>query len=87
MCEPAVSDFLGRFAQHPCGAAVKTSDELDAAVGSRACAVFLLRGSGLELAPVVRRIHDAEPTDGRPAALLTVEQRPRPAGRKSGWRW
>jgi len=59
MSQASPSDFLARFAAFPCGAAVKTGDELDAAVRSRAGAVFLLRGNGLELAPVIRRVHDA----------------------------
>lgn len=54
-----LDELVERFGQFPCGAAVKNGDDLDAALGSSAGAVFLLRGDGLELAPVVRRIHEA----------------------------
>src|SRR5256885_14812113 len=54
-----VAEFVARFVRFPCGAAVKTAGELDAALGSRAAVVFLLRGDGLELAATVRRVHDA----------------------------
>jgi len=55
-----VDEFVRRFRASPCGAAVKSEAELGAAVASGAGAVFLLRGDGLQLAPVVRRIHDAD---------------------------
>ena len=55
-----LEEFVRRFRAVPCGAAVKTDGELDAAISSGVGAVFLLRGDGLELAPLVRRIHDAD---------------------------
>jgi glycerol uptake operon antiterminator len=56
---PGLPALVDRFTRFPCGAAVKNGDDLDAALRSSAGAVFLLRGDGLELAPVIRRIHDA----------------------------
>ncbi len=57
---PAVLDeFVRRFREYPCGAAVKSDEQLDAALGGRAGAVFVLRGNGLELAQVLRRIRGA----------------------------
>ncbi len=78
----AVSDFLTRFEAFPCGAAVKSVDELDAAVHSRAGAVFLLRGNGLELAPVVRRIHD-----GGKLAVVHIDLVDGLASDMAGVRW
>jgi glycerol uptake operon antiterminator len=54
-----VADFVSRLRRFPCGAAVKTDGELEAALASSVGAIFLLRGNGLELAPVVRRVHEA----------------------------
>ena len=54
-----VDEFVRRFRAFPCGAAVKSEQQLDAALGGRAGAIFVLRGDGLELAPVLRRIHGA----------------------------
>lgn len=59
MSQADVAEFVSRLGRCPCGAAVRTDGELDAAVGSSAEAIFLLGGNGLELAPVVRRIHEA----------------------------
>ena len=56
---PAVGEFVRRFREFPCGAAVKTGQQLDTALGCRAGVIFILRGNGLELAPTLRRIHDA----------------------------
>jgi len=58
-------ELLRRLADFPCGAAVKLDDDLEAALHSRPGVVFVLRGNGLELAPVVHRIHAA----GRLAAV------------------
>jgi len=82
MSQVSPSDFLGRLAEFPCGAAVKTVDELDAAVRSRAGAVFLLRGNGLELAPVVRRIHE-----GGKLAVVHVDLVDGVAADMAGVRW
>jgi glycerol uptake operon antiterminator len=54
-----VADLVSSFRRFPCGAAIKSGGDLDAALRSSAGAIFLLRGDGLELAPVVRRVHDA----------------------------
>lgn len=54
-----MAELVSRFRRFPCGAAVKSAGDLDAALCSSAGAIFLLRGDGLELAPVVRRVHDA----------------------------
>jgi len=56
---PGADELLRRFRAFPCGAAVKSDEHLDAALRCRAGAIFILRGNGLELAPVVRRIHAA----------------------------
>ena len=57
------SELLRRLAEFPCGAAVKLDDDLrddlDAALEGRPGVLFVLRGNGLELAPVVHRIHSA----------------------------
>jgi len=55
----AAADLVGRFREFPCGAAVKSPEQLDAALACRCGAIFILRANGLELAPVVRRIHQA----------------------------
>ena len=54
-----VDELVRRFRAFPCGAAVKSEEQLAAALRCRAGAIFILRANGLELAPVVRRIHDA----------------------------
>jgi glycerol uptake operon antiterminator len=46
-----------RFREFPCGAAVKSEEQVGAALAGRAGAVFILRANGLELAPLVRRVH------------------------------
>ena len=56
---PTASDFLARLADAPCCAAIVDRGRLEAALASRAPAVFLLRGNGLELADMVRRVHDS----------------------------
>src|SRR5438552_1876641 len=58
-------ELLRRLTEVRCGAAVKLDDDLEAALHSRPGVVFVLRGNGLELAPVVQRIHAA----GRLAAV------------------
>jgi glycerol uptake operon antiterminator len=54
---PAAREFVARFQSFPCGAAVKAPEQLDAALDSRCGAIFVLRANGLELSPVVQRIH------------------------------
>jgi glycerol uptake operon antiterminator len=56
---PEAATFISRIAADPCCAAVTAPDQIDAALGSRTPVVFLLRGNGLTLAPLVRRFHDA----------------------------
>ncbi len=52
--------FLARIAGSPCCAAVTAVDQLEAAIASPAAVLFILRGDAFDLAPVVRRIHDAD---------------------------
>jgi len=51
--------FLDRLAVSPCCAAITHDGCLDAALASRVGIIFILRGDGFELGPLVRRIHDA----------------------------
>ena len=55
---PAASDFLARLTDAPCCAAIVDGGRLDAAAASRAPAIFVLRGNGLDLADLIRRVHD-----------------------------
>ncbi|MGZ8514122.1 MAG: glycerol-3-phosphate responsive antiterminator [Candidatus Limnocylindrales bacterium] len=55
---PTAWEFLARIAHARCCAAITVDQKLDAAIASRAQAMFVLRGNGLDLAPVVHRIHD-----------------------------
>ena len=54
---PAAQELVNRFRRFPCGAAVKAPAQLEAALASRCGAIFVLRANGLELSPVVQRIH------------------------------
>ena len=56
---PTASEFLARIARARCCAAITVDQQLDAAIASRADVLFVLRGNGLDVAPYVRRIHDA----------------------------
>lgn len=56
---PDPTSFIDRIAVDPCCAAITANAALDDALSSRAPVIFILRGNGLEVAPVVRRIHDA----------------------------
>ena len=47
-------ELLRRLTEFPCGAAVKTDQQLDAALAGRPGVIFILRGNGLELAPTLR---------------------------------
>jgi len=55
----SAADFVARLAASPCCAAIVADDQLQAALASRALILFILRGNGLELTPVIQRIHDA----------------------------
>jgi glycerol uptake operon antiterminator len=53
------ASFVERLASTPCCAAIVSGNQLDAALASRVPIVFILRGNGLELTPLVDRIHGA----------------------------
>ena len=57
---PEPATFIGRIAADRCCAAITADDRLDRALDSRAPVIFILRGNGLRLGSVVRRIHDAD---------------------------
>jgi glycerol uptake operon antiterminator len=63
MARPAVrslvAGFLDRLRAFPVGAAVKGEAEVERALAARAQVLFILRGNGLELAPVLQRVHAA----------------------------
>lgn len=54
-----LAEFLRRLRDFPFGAAVKSEDQLRTALASRPGVVFILRADGLEIAPVLRRVHAA----------------------------
>ena len=56
---PDAEAFIARVAADPCCAAITAEENVGAAIASRAPVVFILRGNGLALGQVVRRIHDA----------------------------
>jgi glycerol uptake operon antiterminator len=56
---PDAATFIDRVAADPCCAAVTGEDGLEDALASRAPVLFILRGNGLSLGHLVRRIHDA----------------------------
>ena len=56
---PAATEFVARLADAPCCAAIVDAGRLEAALASRSQVVFVLRGNGLELADLVRRVHEA----------------------------
>lgn len=56
---PDASTFISRIAASPCCAAVTLPEHVEPALASGTPVVFVLRGNGLTLAPLVRRIHDA----------------------------
>ena len=56
---PAAPELVTRFRSFPCGAAVKAPEQLEPALASACGAIFVLRANGLELSPVVHRIHAA----------------------------
>ena len=53
------AELLRRLREFPCGAAVKSEEQLQAALESRPGVIFILRANGLEIAPVLRRVHAA----------------------------
>jgi glycerol uptake operon antiterminator len=56
---PDAAVFIERVAADPCCAAITDDESLDEALASRAPVIFLLRGNGLAIASLVRRVHDA----------------------------
>jgi glycerol uptake operon antiterminator len=52
-------EFMARLAESPCCAAITSDTSLEAALASRVAALFILRGDGLELRPLVKRVHAA----------------------------
>ncbi|MBJ7596777.1 MAG: hypothetical protein DLM67_05330 [Candidatus Nephthysia bennettiae] len=52
-------EIVRRLRDFPYGAAVKTEQQLQVAMQSRPGVIFILRGDGLEMAPVLRRVHQA----------------------------
>lgn len=56
---PDAEGFIARVAADPCCAAITAQENIGDALASRAPVVFILRGNGLALGQVVRRIHDA----------------------------
>jgi glycerol uptake operon antiterminator len=57
--EARVRAFRAHLADVPCCAAITSDTQLETALASRVGIVFILRGDGLDLRPVVRRAHDA----------------------------
>jgi glycerol uptake operon antiterminator len=56
---PDAEAFIARVAANPCCAAVTAEENVGAAIVSRSPVVFILRGNGLAVGHVVRKIHDA----------------------------
>lgn len=56
---PDAATFISRIAAQPCCAAITAPAHVEAALASQTAVVFILRGNGLMLGPLVRRIHDA----------------------------
>lgn len=56
---PDPATFIARVAAGPCCAAITDDTRVDVALASRTPVVFILRGNGLLIAPLVRRFHDA----------------------------
>ncbi|MDQ6742879.1 MAG: glycerol-3-phosphate responsive antiterminator [Candidatus Dormibacteraeota bacterium] len=54
-----VTEIIRRLQEFPCGAAVKTDEQLEVALASRPGVIFILRGDGLEMTPILRRVHAA----------------------------
>jgi glycerol uptake operon antiterminator len=56
---PDANAFIARVTTAPCCAAVTAEEHLDAALESPSPVIFLLRGNGLTLSHLVRRVHHA----------------------------
>lgn len=56
---PEAATFISRIAAEPCCAAITAPQHIEPALASRTPVIFILRGNGLTLAPLVRRIHGA----------------------------
>jgi glycerol uptake operon antiterminator len=56
---PSPAEFIACLDDAPCCAAIVSDRFLEPAIESRAPILFVLRGNGLELGPVVNRVHDA----------------------------
>lgn len=56
---PQPQEFIARVAAEPCCAAITADERIEAALASRAPVLFILRGNGLTLGHLVRRIHAA----------------------------
>ncbi len=56
---PKAAAFVERLRRTPCCAAITEDNHLDSALTTHVPALFILRADGLELEPVVRRIHEA----------------------------
>ena len=54
-----LDDFMARLRAAPCCAALTSQDRLEAALASPVGIVFVLRADGLELKPLVQRVHAA----------------------------
>lgn len=54
-----VAAFMARLTASPCCAAVTSEERIGPALESPVPIIFVLRADGLELRPVVRRVHDA----------------------------
>jgi glycerol uptake operon antiterminator len=52
-------EIVRRLREFPYGAAVKNDEQFQNALDSRPGVIFILRGDGLEMAPVLRRVHAA----------------------------
>jgi glycerol uptake operon antiterminator len=56
---PEAAEFIARVAADPCCAAITGETRLEEALASRAPVLFILRGNGLSLSPLVRQVHAA----------------------------
>jgi glycerol uptake operon antiterminator len=56
---PDAATFISRISAEPCCAAITAPAHVESALASRTPVVFILRGNGLMLGPLVRQIHDA----------------------------
>jgi glycerol uptake operon antiterminator len=59
LAQPRLVAFVDRLATSSCCAAIVGEGPLTAALASRVPAIFILRGNGLELSPIVDRAHAA----------------------------